>query len=69
MKFINANKLHRKSGGVGHPSFAVRRDFEGGLCLPCVETRRISLVPTDTPVCWSGETSRSCLYVPTKHLR
>jgi len=20
MKFINANKLHRKSGGVGHPS-------------------------------------------------
>jgi hypothetical protein len=21
MKFINANKLHRKSGGVGHPSF------------------------------------------------
>src|ERR1700678_510695 len=22
MKFINANKLHRKSGGMGHPSFA-----------------------------------------------
>jgi hypothetical protein len=22
MKFINANKLHRKSGDVGHPSFA-----------------------------------------------
>jgi hypothetical protein len=22
MKFINANKLHRKSGGVGHPSSA-----------------------------------------------
>jgi hypothetical protein len=21
MKFINANKLHRKSGGMGHPSF------------------------------------------------
>jgi hypothetical protein len=21
IKFINANKLHRKSGGVGHPSF------------------------------------------------
>jgi hypothetical protein len=24
MKFINANKLHRKSGGVGHPSFLHR---------------------------------------------
>jgi hypothetical protein len=22
MKFTNANKLHRKSGGMGHPSFA-----------------------------------------------
>jgi hypothetical protein len=21
MKFINANKLHRKSGGMGHPFF------------------------------------------------
>ena len=21
MKFINANKLHRESGGMGHPSF------------------------------------------------
>ena len=21
MKFINANELHRKSGGMGHPSF------------------------------------------------
>jgi hypothetical protein len=21
MKFINANKLHRKSGGMGHPAF------------------------------------------------
>jgi hypothetical protein len=26
MKFINANKLHRKSGGVGHPSFLRERE-------------------------------------------
>jgi hypothetical protein len=27
IKFINATKLHRKSGGVGHPSLVVRTEF------------------------------------------
>ena len=26
MNFINANKLHRKSGGMGHPSFVADDD-------------------------------------------
>ena len=26
MKFINANKLHRKSGGMGHPSLVWERE-------------------------------------------
>jgi hypothetical protein len=34
--------LAKNERDVGHPSFAVRRDFQGGLRLPCLETRRIS---------------------------
>ena len=33
MKFINANNLHRKSGGIGHPSFV--REPKADLCGPC----------------------------------
>src|ERR1700685_2087233 len=29
MKFINANKLHRKSGGVGHPSIFCQERVRG----------------------------------------
>src|ERR1700690_1094452 len=31
MKFINANKLHRKSGGVGHQSSVAGADFFSGV--------------------------------------
>src|SRR5580658_3167883 len=31
IKFINANKLHRKSGGVGHPSSVAGADFFSGV--------------------------------------
>ena len=29
MRFINANKLHRKSGGMGHPAVIAGTDLDG----------------------------------------
>jgi hypothetical protein len=40
MKFTNANKLHRKSGGMGHPSFA--RNHGHGLTLQLAEKHLVS---------------------------
>src|ERR1700678_3730285 len=40
LKFINANKLHRKSGGMGHPSLV--REPEPGRLSPsakCLEAK------------------------------
>jgi hypothetical protein len=33
MRCINATKLHRKSGGVGHPSFVVGTEFESRVVV------------------------------------
>ena len=35
MNFINANKLHRKSGGMGHPSLMRETERKAG-CLDCL---------------------------------
>src|ERR1700690_3709680 len=67
MKFINANKLHRKSGGMGHPSFVrereaepLPRDLKMRMHLPLrsndnatAAVRSFSHSPANAQGCWS----------------
>ena len=62
--------LAKNERNVGHPSLAVRRDFQEVSVYPCVETVgfQISSRP-DTPVCWSGETSKEVSVYPCVETR
>jgi hypothetical protein len=55
MEFINTNKLHRKSGGVGHPSLVRERETAGPSASLGMTKGRVALHLS--MVEWMGETA------------